>query len=45
VTLLDGTRDHAALLKDLASESNQPLRAEDLERSLTGLARLALLEA
>jgi SAM-dependent methyltransferase len=45
VTLLDGTRDRAALLKDLASESNQPLRAEDLERSLTGLARLALLEA
>jgi SAM-dependent methyltransferase len=45
VTLLDGTRDRAALLKDLASESSEPLRAEDLERSLTGLARLALLEA
>jgi SAM-dependent methyltransferase len=45
VTLLDGTRDRAALLKDLASASNQPPRAEDLERSLTGLARLALLEA
>jgi SAM-dependent methyltransferase len=45
VTLLDGTRDRAALLKDLASESSVPLRAEDLERSLTGLARLALLEA
>jgi SAM-dependent methyltransferase len=45
VTLLDGTRDRAALLKDLASESSDPLRAEDLERSLTGLARLALLEA
>jgi hypothetical protein len=45
VTLLDGTRDRATLLKDLASESSEPLRAEDLERSLTGLARLALLEA
>jgi SAM-dependent methyltransferase len=45
VTLLDGTRDRAALLKDLASESSGPLQAEDLERSLTGLARLALLEA
>jgi hypothetical protein len=44
VTLLDGTRDRAALLKELASESSEPLRAEDLERSLTGLARLALLE-
>jgi SAM-dependent methyltransferase len=45
VTLLDGTRDRAALLKELASESSEPLRAEDLERSLTGLAHLALLEA
>ena len=45
VTLLDGTRDRALLLKDLASETSGPLRAEDLERSLTGLARLALLEA
>jgi hypothetical protein len=45
VTLLDGTRNRATLLKDLASESSEPLRAEDLERSLTGLARLALLEA
>jgi SAM-dependent methyltransferase len=45
VTLLDGTRDRASLLRDLASESSGPLQAEDLERSLTGLARLALLEA
>lgn len=45
VTLLDGTRDRAALLKDLASASREPLRAEDLERSLIGLGRLALLEA
>jgi hypothetical protein len=45
VTLLDGTRDRAALLKDLASESSGPLQADDLERSLAGLARLALLEA
>ncbi len=45
VTLLDGTRDRAALLQDLASESSVSLRAEDLERSLNGLARLALLEA
>jgi hypothetical protein len=45
VTLLDGTRDRAALLKDLEAAVNGPLQAEDLERSLTGLARLALLEA
>ncbi len=45
VTLLDGTRDRSYLLKDLEAAVNGSLQAEDLERSLTGLARLALLEA
>jgi hypothetical protein len=45
VTLLDGTRNRAAVLKDLEAALNLPLQADDLERSLTGLARLALLEA
>jgi SAM-dependent methyltransferase len=38
ITLLDGTRDRAALLREL----DRP--AEELERSLEGLARIALLE-
>jgi SAM-dependent methyltransferase len=38
ITLLDGTRDRAALLREL----DRP--AEELERSLVGLARIALLE-
>ncbi|HEX5616818.1 MAG TPA: class I SAM-dependent methyltransferase [Solirubrobacteraceae bacterium] len=38
ITLLDGTRDRAALLREL----DRP--AEELERSLEGLARLAVLE-
>jgi SAM-dependent methyltransferase len=38
ITLLDGTRDRAALLREL----DRP--AEELERSLAGLARIALLE-
>jgi hemolysin activation/secretion protein len=50
VKRIEGTRDRATLLKDLeaavdASERSGPLRAEDLERSLAGLARLALPEA
>jgi hypothetical protein len=39
ITLLDGTRDRAALLQEL----ERP--AEELERSLEGLRRIALLEA
>jgi SAM-dependent methyltransferase len=39
IALLDGTRDHAALVRELGRP------AEELERSLTGLARIALLEA
>jgi SAM-dependent methyltransferase len=39
ITLLDGTRDRAALLREL----RRP--ADELERSLDGLARIALLEA
>jgi SAM-dependent methyltransferase len=38
ITLLDGTRDRAALLREL----DRP--ADELERSLQGLARIALLE-
>jgi hypothetical protein len=39
ITLLDGTRDRAALLRELGRP------ADELERSLEGLARIALLEA
>jgi hypothetical protein len=39
ITLLDGTRDREALLRAL----DRP--ADELERSLDGLARLAVLEA
>jgi SAM-dependent methyltransferase len=39
ITLLDGTRDRAALLREL----DRP--ADELERSLEGLARIAVLEA
>ena len=38
ITLLDGTRDRAALLREL----DRP--ADELERSLEGLARIAILE-
>jgi SAM-dependent methyltransferase len=38
ITLLDGTRDRAALLRELGRP------ADELERSLEGLARIALLE-
>jgi hypothetical protein len=38
ITLLDGTRDRAALLGELERPANE------LERSLEGLARIALLE-
>jgi methyltransferase-like protein len=48
VTLLDGTRDHAALAAELRAELDPTLDDEalrtGLERSLSGLARLALLE-
>ena len=50
VTLLDGTRDRAALAAELRAflaERGDPVPAdlaESLERSLQGLARLALLE-
>ena len=39
ITLLDGTRDRAALLQEM----QRP--ADELERSLEGLRRIALLEA
>jgi SAM-dependent methyltransferase len=51
VTLLDGTRDRAALAADLQAflvERGRPVPddlADSLERSLQGLARLALLES
>jgi SAM-dependent methyltransferase len=51
VTLLDGTRDRAALtaeLRSFLSEQGRPVPddlADSLERSLQGLARLALLES
>jgi hypothetical protein len=51
VTLLDGTRDRAALAADLRAflaERGRPVPddlADSLERSLQGLARLALLES
>ena len=38
ITLLDGTRDRAALLRELGRP------ADELERSLQGLASLGLLE-
>ena len=50
VTLLDGTRDRAALAAELRAflvERGDPVPAdlpEALDRSLQGLARLALLE-
>ena len=50
VTLLDGSRDRAALAAELRSflaENGRPVPddlADSLERSLQGLARLALLE-
>jgi hypothetical protein len=50
VTLLDGTRDRAALTAELRAflaEHGRPVPddlADSLDRSLQGLARLALLE-
>ena len=50
VTLLDGTRDRAALAAELRThllEQGRPVPddlADSLDRSLQGLARLALLE-
>jgi SAM-dependent methyltransferase len=40
IELLDGTRDRQALLRDLGAPAN----AEDLDRNLAKLARMALLE-
>jgi SAM-dependent methyltransferase len=45
ICLLDGTRDRAALLRDLQPFAAGPVRMEDLEHNLGALARLALLEA
>lgn len=51
VTLLDGTRDRAALATQLRThllDQGRPVPsdlADSLERSLQGLARLALLES
>lgn len=46
IRLLDGTRDRAALLRDLQPFAGaQPPRMEDLERNLGRLARMGLLEA
>jgi SAM-dependent methyltransferase len=46
ISLLDGSRGRAALLRDLQTpEDASPPGAEDLERNLTGLSRLALFEA
>jgi SAM-dependent methyltransferase len=46
IRLLDGTRDRAALLRDLQPLAGaEPLRLEDLERNLAKLAHRALLEA
>ena len=46
VTLLDGTRDRAALLAELrgALKGAYPDLERDLDRSLDTLARIALLE-
>jgi hypothetical protein len=44
ITLLDGTRDRAAIRADLAAAVGVELREEDLERNLIELARLFLLE-
>jgi protein-L-isoaspartate O-methyltransferase len=45
IRLLDGTRDRAALLRDLQPACSTPLRSEDLDGSLAALGRLALLES
>ncbi|MEA2220733.1 MAG: hypothetical protein QOJ35_3359 [Solirubrobacteraceae bacterium] len=44
VTLLDGTRDRAALLDALREHMDYPELERDLDRSLDTLARIALLE-
>ena len=44
ITLLDGTRDRAAIRAELRSRADLELSAEDLEANLTELARLFLLE-
>jgi SAM-dependent methyltransferase/methyltransferase-like protein len=45
VTLLDGTLDRAGLLRELSEFAGGQVSAADLERSLSLLARLGLLEA
>ncbi len=44
ITLLDGTRDRAAILADFHARTGLELTAEDLDTNLTELARLFLLE-
>jgi hypothetical protein len=44
ITLLDGTRDRAAIRADLAAAVGVELGADDLERNLVELTRLFLLE-
>ncbi len=44
IELLDGTRDRAALQRDLQPFADSPVRPEDIERNLAKLARMALLE-
>jgi SAM-dependent methyltransferase len=45
VTLLDGTRDRAAIRADLQTRTGLELTASDLENNLTELAKLFLLES
>jgi SAM-dependent methyltransferase len=44
ITLLDGTRDRAAIRAELRDRAGLDLTAEDLDRNLVELARLFLLE-
>ena len=44
ITLLDGTRDRAAIRADLAEAVGVELNENDLERNLVELTRLFLLE-
>ena len=44
ITLLDGTRDRAAIRADLADAVGVELDEHDLERNLVELTRLFLLE-
>jgi hypothetical protein len=44
ITLLDGTRDRAAIITALRERAGVELSGDDLERNLVELARLFLLE-